>query len=402
MSRETYYCEKCNRTMGEENFYGSNNLEKYPDGKFKTCKKCMTMHVDNWNPDTYLWILQDADVPYIPDEWNKLMASYARDKSKVTGMTIIGRYLGKMKLKQFKDYRWKDTEFLQEMANNKIEQTMKRQGYDAQQIAMAINKATFEIPTEPLEEPQFIGVPDNPISEAEDYFAQTSGAQDDFNDDLTDEDRLYLRLKWGKAYKPEEWIYLEQLYNDMMESYDIQTAGHIDTLKFICKTSLKMNQLIDMGDIEGFQKVSKVYNDLMKSGKFTAAQNKAETGEFVDSVGELIELCEKEGYIERYYIEKPNDRVDFTIQDMQRYTRTLIEEETNLSNMIEMALKQNAKEDEEEKNQLDDDIVDDADLSIEELEKSLRDEDFEDFEEFKENEINNDSVNMFLQESTDI
>ena len=402
MSRETYYCEKCNRTMGEENFYGSNNLEKYPDGKFKICKKCMTMHVDNWNPDTYLWILQEADVPYIPDEWNKLMASYAKDKSKVTGMTIIGRYLGKMKLKQFKDYRWKDTEFLQELANNKIEQTMKRQGYDAQQIATAINKATFEIPTEPLEEPQFTNISDNSLSETEDYFAQTNGAQDDFNDDLTDEDRLYLRLKWGKAYKPEEWIYLEQLYNDMMESYDIQTAGHIDTLKFICKTSLKMNQLIDIGDIEGFQKVSKVYNELMKSGKFTAAQNKAETGEFVDSVGELIELCEKEGYIERYYIEKPNDKVDFTIQDMQRYTRTLIEEETNLSNMIETALKQNAKEDEDEKNQLDDDIVDDADLSIEELEKSLKDEDFEDFEEFKENEINNDSVNMFLQESVDI
>lgn len=402
MSRETYYCEKCNRTMGEENFYGSNNLEKYPDGKFKICKKCMTMHVDNWNPDTYLWILQEADVPYIPDEWNKLMASYARDKSKVTGMTIVGRYLGKMKLKQFKDYRWKDTEFLQEMANNKIEQTMKRQGYDAQQIATAINKATFEIPTEPLEEPQFTNISDNSLSETEDYFAQTNGAQDDFNDDLTDEDRLYLRLKWGKAYKPEEWIYLEQLYNDMMESYDIQTAGHIDTLKFICKTSLKMNQLIDIGDIEGFQKVSKVYNELMKSGKFTAAQNKAETGEFVDSVGELIELCEKEGYIERYYIEKPNDKVDFTIQDMQRYTRTLIEEETNLSNMIETALKQNAKEDEDEKNQLDDDIVDDADLSIEDLEKSLKDEDFEDFEEFKENEINNDSVNMFLQESVDI
>ena len=402
MSRETYYCEKCNRTMGEENFYGSNNLEKYPDGKFKICKKCMTMHVDNWNPDTYLWILQEADVPYIPDEWNKLMASYAKDKSKVTGMTIIGRYLGKMKLKQFKDYRWKDTEFLQELANNKIEQTMKRQGYDAQQIATAINKATFEIPTEPLEEPQFTNTSDNSLSETEDYFAQTNGAQDDFNDDLTDEDRLYLRLKWGKAYKPEEWIYLEQLYNDMMESYDIQTAGHIDTLKFICKTSLKMNQLIDIGDIEGFQKVSRVYNELMKSGKFTAAQNKAETGEFVDSVGELIELCEKEGYIERYYIEKPNDKVDFTIQDMQRYTRTLIEEETNLSNMIETALKQNAKEDEDEKNQLDDDIVDDADLSIEELEKSLKDEDFEDFEEFKENEINNDSVNMFLQESVDI
>jgi hypothetical protein len=27
----------------------------------------------------------------------------------------------------------------------------------------------------------------------------------------------------------------------MMNSYDIQQAGHIDTLKLICKTSLKAN-----------------------------------------------------------------------------------------------------------------------------------------------------------------
>jgi hypothetical protein len=36
-----------------------------------------------------------------------------------------------MKLKQYKDFRWEHTEFLQEQANAKIEQTMKRQGYDA-------------------------------------------------------------------------------------------------------------------------------------------------------------------------------------------------------------------------------------------------------------------------------
>ena len=60
------------------------------------CKKCMTMHVDNWNPDTYLWILQDVDVPYIPDEWNKLMAKYCTPGKKVTGTTILGRYLAKM------------------------------------------------------------------------------------------------------------------------------------------------------------------------------------------------------------------------------------------------------------------------------------------------------------------
>ena len=390
---ESYYCEKCNRTMSADNFYKSNNLEKYPTGKFNICKKCMTMHVDNWNPDTYMWIIQEADVPYVPDEWNKLMMKYAQDKTKVTGTTIIGRYLGKMALKQYKDYRWKHTEFLQDLANKKIEETMKRQGYDAEEIATAINKATFEIPERPYEEPVFDNVPNNPVAGAypqEDYFAQINGAEDDFQDDLTEEDKLYLRLKWGKAYKPEEWVKLEQLYEEMMSSYDVQGAGHIDTLKLVCKTSLKANQLIDMGDIEGFQKMSKVYDSLMKSGKFTAAQNKAETGEFVDSVGELIELCERQGYIERFYIDQPNDKVDLTIQDMQRYTRTLIEEETNLSNMVEQALKQIQKEDEDAENNQETDIVDDDNIDLEDIEKSLKDEDFNDFNDFLEEESEQD------------
>lgn len=389
---ETYYCEKCNRTMNGTEFYSSNNLEKYPnDGKFPVCKKCMTMHVDNWNPDTYLWILQEADVPYVPDEWNKLMEKYGRDPQSMTGMTILGRYLSKMKLKQFKDYRWKDTEFLQQMANNKLEQTMKRQGYDAQQIATAIEKSSIAIPEGELKEPVYAPPPNAPT---EDYFAQQSGEVEQ-ELDLTDEDRTYLRLKWGKTYKPEEWVKLEQLYEEMMASYDIQGAGHKDTLKLICKTSLKANQLIDIGDIEGFQKMSKVYDSLMKSGKFTAAQNKAESGEFVDSIGELIELCEKEGYIERYYVEQPHDKVDLTIQDMQRYTRTLIEDETNISTMVEKALRENAKEDEEKAKNVESDIVDDADLSIEELEKTIKDSDYTDFEEFKEQESAQD--NEFLQ-----
>ena len=108
------------------------------------------MHVDNWNPDTYLWILQESDVPYIPEEWYKLLSSYAKDRSKVTGTTIIGRYLAKMKLKQFKDFRWKDTAFLQELANQKTEQAMKMQGYDAQEIAKVINEQSFLVPEHEL------------------------------------------------------------------------------------------------------------------------------------------------------------------------------------------------------------------------------------------------------------
>ena len=389
-----YYCKNCNRTMAEEQFYTSNNIEKYPpEGKMPECKKCLTRHVDNYNPDTYLWILQEIDVPYIPDQWNQLMLKYAKDRSKLTGTTILGRYLAKMKLNQWKEFRWKDNDHLRELENLKIEQTMKQQGYDAGEIALAIEKKNSvavigEVapppPPVPMEHLQ---------AEDDDYFARIGGADpsDGFDDDLTDEDKVYLRLKWGKTYRPEEWVRLEQLYEEMMASYDIQTAGHIDTLKLICKTSLKANQLLDLGDIDGAQKMIKMYDGLMKSGKFTAAQNKAEQGEFVDSVGELIEMCEKQGYIERYYIEQPNDKVDFTIQDMQRYTRTLIEEETNLSTMIEAALRQNAKEDDDSQNNNEDEIIDDVDLDIEDLEKQISDKDFEEFSEFIDDEIEEDA-----------
>lgn len=387
---KTYYCEKCNRTLGANEFYKSNNLEKYTnDGKFPQCKKCLTMHVDNWDPNTYLWILQEADVPYVPDEWNKLMATYARDASKITGMTIVGRYLGKMQLKQYRDFRWKDTEFLQELANNKIEQAMKRQGYDAQQIAAAIQKASFELPQGELAPPPEPQESDNPYLATgdEDYFEESlNNANTDFG--LTEEDTIFLRLKWGKAYKPEEWVRLEQLYNEMMNSYDIQQAGHIDTLKLICKTSLKANQLLDIGDIEGAQKMIKMYDGLMKSGKFTAAQNKAESGEYVDSISELVAICETQGFIPRYYVDGPQDKVDRVLQDLQSYTHTLVTEEMNLGNLIENALKQieadKIKEAEQASEAADEDELMENALFSDEATSVLSDEAFTDFNETEE------------------
>ena len=403
--KKTYYCERCNHTMSDENFYTSNNLEKYaPDGKLRVCKKCATAHINNWDPDTYLWILQEIDVPYVPDEWNKLLMKYGQDRAKLTGMTILGRYLSKMKLKQYKEFRWEHTEFLQEQANAKIEQTMKRQGYDAAQIAEAVNKATFTLPVGELEPYQpAIQAPPEP---EDDYFARMNGTQedDDLVSDLTEEDKLYLRLKWGKTYKPEEWVQLEKLYNEMMESYDIQSAGHIDTLKLVCKTSLKANQLIDIGDIEGFQKMSKVYDSLMKSGKFTAQQNKAEKGEYVDSISELVALCEKDGFIPRYHIDEPKDKVDRVLQDLQSYTRSLVMEEMNLGNLIENAVKQieidKQKEAENEAEAANDEELLEMELFGDDAESVLEDEDFAILRELEEEagEADADFIKSLLED----
>lgn len=396
---DTFFCDKCQRTMRGTEFYGSNNLEKYPEGKLHQCKKCLTMHVDNWDSSTYMWILEECDVPYIPEEWNKLLQKYASEGKTITGTTIIGRYLAKMKLKQFRDYRFKDTEFLQQMADHKVEETMKRQGYEAAEIAKVIEQSHISAPERPTPPPLTIpnsNNTDNVSLGTEDYFAEQNSEYDiDIAADLTDDDKRYLLLKWGKSYTPEEWVKLEQLYNEMMQSYDIQSAGHIDNLKLLCKTSLKSNQLLDIGDVDGAQKMLRMYDSLMKSGKFTAAQNKAETGEYVDSISELVAICEKEGFIPRYYIDQPGDRVDETIADLKGYTRSLVVDEMNLGNLIESAVKTMAREEAKEE---DEDIEDEI-MSLEDVDQ-LKDEDFEEFNEFEEDEekASEEAMKEYLEE----
>lgn len=378
---KTYYCKVCGRTMDTDQFYTSNRLDRYPDdGKLPECKKCITRHVDNWNPKTYLWILEEINVPYIEEEWNTLLERYGKDRTKVTGMTILGRYLSKMKLNQYKNYSWEDTEKIKAEMDARKRDVMARQGYTGEEIeeALAANR-TPERPVEleaAREEPA-------PI----DAFEPVG-----FEDDLTEEDKTYLAIKWGKTYKPYEWVQLEKYYQEMMQSFDIQTPSHEDYLKLICKTSIKAHQLIDLGDIEGFQKMSKVYDALMKSAKFTAVQNKAEAGEFVNSISELVLLCEKEeGFIPRFYTDKPKDRVDETLADLRGYTNTLVTEEMNLGNLIESAVKALQREAEREE---DEDIDDEDEIMDMDSLDELKDDDFAEHYEFLEQEVEDDALTM--------
>lgn len=387
----SHYCKKCGKTMDDKQFYTSKNLEKYPpDGKMDICKKCLTMHVDNWDPETYKWILQEIDVPYIKEEWNGLLEKYGKDPKKATGLTIIGRYLSKMKLKQWNKYTWADTETLEKDSIDKKVLNMKVQGFTEDEIQEQLSIDRTPPKPKELEDVQApVGTPEYEDPEED----------DDFGDQLTEEDKLVLRLKWGRGYSWEERVRMEQLYNDMMSSYDIQGAGHKDTLIMVCKASLKANQLIDAGDIDGFQKMQKAYDSLMKSGKFTAAQNKGESGEFVDSIGELVALCEREGFIPRYYTERPQDKVDRTLQDLQQYTHTLVTEEMNLGNMIEASLREIVKDREREANIDVEDSDEDEDLFNYEH-PELTEEDYQEYEDMKESERDKDEemLNNILKE----
>lgn len=127
--------------------------------------------------------------------------------------------------------------------------------------------------------------------------------------------------------------------------------------------------------------MSKTYDMLMKSAKFTAAQNKEENGEYVNAVGELVFMAEKEGFIPRYYTDKPGDKVDETIADLRGYTDTLVREELNLGNLIEGAVRTMSREEEKEE---------DEDLDDEEV--TLEDIDFEAHYNFLEQEQDEDTA----------
>ena len=101
-----------------------------------------------------------------------------------------------------------------------------------------------------------------------------------------------------------------------------------------------MNQAIDCGDMEGYGKLSRVYDSLRKSAKFTAAQKKEQKEDYVDSVGALVEMCEREGgFIPRYAEDIPQDKVDATLQDMNNYIKKLVTQDLGFVQQIEDSLK---------------------------------------------------------------
>ena len=111
-----------------------------------------------------------------------------------------------------------------------------------------------------------------------------------------------------------------------------------------------MNQAIDCGDVESYQKLSRVYDALMKSAKFTEAQNKEEKGDFVDSLGQMVDYCEKVGgAIPRYEIKVPYDIIDKIIDDLKAYNKSLIYEDKSLAEEIEQYLKNKQSADEMKK-----------------------------------------------------
>lgn len=366
------YCPKCNSTLAVSAFYLLKTKEPSD-----LCKKCETLLVDPFEESTFTSLLEKYDVPYIRQKWNTLRdRAYIKDPKKFNATAVFGKYISCMKIKPWNQYSWADSERLQAEADadrkeyldnhpeivereRNLEIMFKKGEISNVQYQLMLSgelddtvNATEQVmylthlanPPKLKDENDFSALvnANNPLGGPNPYDEKKIDTLDDtFGVEIEEEERNQLQLKWGKYYKLSELIELEKFYSDMAASFDIQDADTEAALKLICKTNLKMNQAIDMGDVESFNKLQRSYDAMRKSAKFTQAQNKEGKGDFVDCVGSLVAYCEKEGgRIPRWDITYPMDMIDEAIVNLKKYTRELIDRDTSLAQQIEDFIKQ--------------------------------------------------------------
>ena len=390
-------CSKCGRSLKETDFFKMKTGERCD-----LCKDCLTQYIDNRKPETFLWILEMFDVPYFEKKWIQITNErYLKDPAKFGPKSVIGTYLRTMNMVQYADYTFADSDHLRqpESTDDKNEETTNDEDYEKQLLeklqAGEISQGQYDTLTRTnakdvpySENIQFVEMedaaePSTPQEQTPQY--QISATY--WTDQLTEEDINYLMLKWGTVYTPEQWIKMETMYNKYAQEYELNTDRE-EVLKKMCKTSLKMDECLDVGDLTGYKNLAGVFDQLRKGGKFTEAQNKEDRQQVLSSIGELVRLCEQDGGIipnlpqfdpDQY----PQDKIDFTIKDLKAYNYALVSEELGLGDLIESYIEKLEKAENSEID-LNAGLV----TSAEEAEaETLTDEEAEDWGNFIDNEV---------------
>ena len=412
---EKMRCSKCGRERRENEFFKLKTGER-----FDICKSCLTMNIDNRKPETFLWILEKFDVPYVERIWVEMTnETYLRDPAKFGPASVIGKYIRSMNMHQYKDYGFADSDKINN--EHKREREIAQQALSQKNLEMLkwqleqglITQGEYDLRTDSVDNITTLQtfndliIPDDAANDSEDPQESTAaqptdssslGFIPDFQEErsraieseLTDEDIKYLTLKWGTFYKISEMVKMEELFQKYASEYEMNVDRE-EVLEKLCKVSLKMDNALDMDDFAGYQRLSQTFDQMRKSAKFTEAQNKEEQTRDLDSIGELVNFVEREGGIIPQFEndeEYPQDKIDYTIKDMQRYVTRLVKEELGLGDLIESYIERLEKNKQDSMEDiLNEDFRDDAEKAEAEPRQKT-------FQEIYLEEINPESIRL--------
>ncbi len=279
-------CARCGKTYETNQFAPINSL-LFPDKLLPWCNNC----ADQWLAEAnYSWpqvnkLCQLADIPFVPKEFERIKELAATD--------IFYRYAIIFRQKEYEGVDWStyDERFRELAANGSID---------------------TELPL------------------------------------LDEAARNVLRERWGPNYDDEALRYLEDLYNGLLTTQNINGKLQRDQALKVCKMSYEIDCRIRAG--EDFDKLLASYDKMVKAGEFTP-KNVKNINDF-DSVGELVTWMEKKGWRNKFFDGVSRDIVDETIANIQAFNRRLYTNEPGIGEEITSRIQalQNVHEMEQQEN----------------------------------------------------
>ena len=271
VKRKTFVLKQCNRcggTYGPDNYAPTSSIF-FPDKVLPICNTCIKEFLKS---EAFSWeaidkLCQLSDIPFIPKQWETLYRANGQDTFPV--------YARVFNAQEYESIGWDDyyKQFLELKERGLIED---------------------ELP-------------------------------------LINEEKLArLREKWGSNYDDEELFQLEDLYNGIIASQNVNGALQVKHAKQICMMSLELDSRIRAG--ADFDKLLSSYDKLVKVADFTPKNSKS-ANDF-DSVGELFHWLEKQGWRNKYYDGATRDELDEMMKNFENYNQRLYINESGIAEEI--------------------------------------------------------------------
>ena len=261
-------CAHCAGSFGTEGFAPTRSLF-YPEGVIPICNDCIDKMID---AELGNWqfidkLCQMADIPFIPKEWENI--------SEMNKTGAFYTYASVFLNSEYDGIGWSDY-------------------FEAFRRLRDAGKIEDELPM------------------------------------LSDDKRARLKKIWGAGYDDEALEYLDNLYQGLLSTQNINGKLQMDQAQKICKMSLEIDRRIEEG--ADFDKLLTSYDKLVKAAEFTP-KNVKNINDF-DTFGEAAKWMEKNGWRNRFYDNVTRDVVDETIKNFQNFVQRLYTNESNIGDEV--------------------------------------------------------------------
>lgn len=261
-------CTRCGGSFGEEGFAPTRSIF-YPEGVIPVCNDCIDKLIDEHGGDWQFVdkLCQMADVPFVPREWENIAG--------MNGTGAFAKYAEIFLSSEYDGLGWSDY-------------------FEAFRRLRDAGRIEDELPM------------------------------------LSDDKRARLKKIWGAGYDDEALEYLDNLYQGLLSTQNINGKLQMDQAQKICKMSLEIDRRIEEG--ADFDKLLTSYDKLVKAAEFTP-KNVKNINDF-DTFGEAAKWMEKNGWRNRFYDSVSRDIVDETIKNFQSFVQRLYTNESNIGDEV--------------------------------------------------------------------